>query len=96
MIKVNEYLAGKVKSLGAEYKGAYFTAGIMLRGEYEFTTEKKEYLVVTLGEFELQIPGGSWKKYLRGDTATVPEKTKFQLRVRETVSYVCFYGSSPI
>ena len=50
MIKVNEYLEGKVKSLGAEYKGEYFTAGVMLPGEYKFSTEKEEHIVVTLGE----------------------------------------------
>ncbi|MCX5914370.1 MAG: pyrimidine/purine nucleoside phosphorylase, partial [Deltaproteobacteria bacterium] len=49
MIKINEYLGGKVKSLGAEYKGEYFTAGVMLPGEYKFTTEKEEHIVVTLG-----------------------------------------------
>ncbi len=91
MIKVNEYLGGKVKSLGAEYKGEYFTSGIMLPGEYKFTAEKEEHIVVTLGELQLQVPGGPWKKYARGETAIVPAKVEFQLRVQETVSYVCFY-----
>jgi uncharacterized protein YaiE (UPF0345 family) len=91
MIKVNEYLGGKVKSLGAEYKGEYFTAGVMLPGEYKFSTEKEEHIVVTLGELQLQIPGGAWKKYARGETAVVPAKVEFQLRVQETVAYVCFY-----
>jgi len=91
MIKVNEYLGGKVKSLGAEYKGEYFTAGVMLPGEYKFTTEKEEHIVVTLGELQLQVPGGPWKKYSRGETAIVPAKVEFQLRIQETVAYVCFY-----
>jgi uncharacterized protein YaiE (UPF0345 family) len=91
MIKSNEYLGGKVKSLGAEYKGEYFTAGVMLPGEYKFTTEKEEHIVVTLGELQLQVPGGPWKKYARGETAIVPAKVEFQLRVQETVAYVCFY-----
>ena len=91
MIKVNEYLGGKVKSLGAEYKGEYFTAGVMLPGEYKFTTEKEEHIVVTLGELQLQVPGGPWKKYSRGETGIVPAKVEFQLRIQETVAYVCFY-----
>jgi hypothetical protein len=91
VIKVNEYLGGKVKSLGAEYKGEYFTAGVMLPGEYKFTTEKEEQIVVTLGELQVQVPGGPWKKYARGETAVIPAKVEFQLRIQETVSYVCFY-----
>lgn len=91
MIKVNEYLGGKVKSLGAEYRGEYFTSGIMLPGEYKFSTDKEEHIVITLGEAEIQVPGGSWKKYARGETAVVPAKAEFQLRVPETLAYVCFY-----
>ena len=91
MIKVNEYSGGKVKSLGAEYKGEYFTSGIMLPGEFTFSTEKEEHIFVTLGELEIQVPGRLWKKYSRGQTAVVPAKVEFQLRVQETVSYGCFY-----
>jgi hypothetical protein len=91
MIKVNEYLGGKVKSLGAEYKGEYFTSGVMLPGEYKFSTEKVEHIVVTLGEMEILVPGGSWKKYSKGETAIIPAKVEFQLRIKETVAYVCFY-----
>lgn len=91
MIKVNEYSGGKVKRLGAEYKGEYFTSGIMLPGEYSFSTEKEENIFVTLGGLEIQVPGRPWKKFSRGETAVVPAKVEFQLRVQETVSYVCFY-----
>ena len=91
MIKVNEYSGGKVKSLGAEYKGEYFTSGIMLAGEFTFSTEKEEHIIVTFGELEIQVPGRPWKKYSRGETAIVPAKVEFQLRIQETVSYVCFY-----
>jgi purine/pyrimidine-nucleoside phosphorylase len=91
MIKVNEYLGGKVKSLGAEYKGEYFTSGVMLPGEYKFNTEKEEHIIVTLGEMEILVPGGSWKVYSQGKTAVIPPKVEFQLRIRETVAYVCLY-----
>jgi len=91
MIKVNDYSGGKVKSLGAEHKGEYFTPGIMLPGEYSFSTEKEEHIFVTLGDLEIQVPGRPWKKYSRGETAIVPAKVEFRLRVQETVSYVCLY-----
>jgi uncharacterized protein YaiE (UPF0345 family) len=48
MIRVGEYSRGKVKSLGAEHQGEYFNSGIMLPGDYEFSTEKEEHIIVTL------------------------------------------------
>jgi uncharacterized protein YaiE (UPF0345 family) len=91
MIKVNEYMEGKVKSLGAEYKGEYFTAGVIIPGEYKFSAEKEEHIAVTLGEMKIRLPGGDWKKYSRGETAVVPQGKEFDIRADETVSYVCFY-----
>jgi uncharacterized protein YaiE (UPF0345 family) len=40
---------------------------------------------------EILVPGGSWKKYSQGETAVIPAKVEFQLRIKETVAYVCFY-----
>jgi len=91
MIKVNEYLEGKVKSLGAEFEGEYFTTGIMLPGQYKFTAEKEERIVVTLGTLNIQLPGKEWKKVSKGEAAVVPPGVEFQLFVEKTVSYICFY-----
>lgn len=91
MIRVNEYLGGKVKSLGAEFGGEYFTSGIMLSGEYKFTTEKEEHVVVTLGTLNIRWGNMDWKKVSKGETVVVPRNVTFQLQIEETVAYICFY-----
>jgi len=91
MIKVNEYLDGKIKSLGAESEGEYFTSGIMLPGEYEFTTEKEEHIVVTLGVLNIRWANLDWKEVSKGETVIVPRNMKFQLKIEETVAYICYY-----
>ena len=91
MIKVNEYLDGKVKSLGFELNGIPYTAGVLLPGEYSFDTEKEEHLTVTAGEFEIRPPDSDWKTAKVGDTVVVPAKSKFDLKVAKPASYVCVY-----
>ncbi len=91
MIKVNEYVEGRVKSLGADFAGEYFTAGVILPGQYQFSTEKEEHIKVTLGELKIQLPQGEWKKVFQGETVVVPPKVEFQLQVDKKVSYICFY-----
>jgi uncharacterized protein YaiE (UPF0345 family) len=91
MIKVNEYLEGKVKSLGAEFGGEYFTSGIMLPGEYHFNTEKEERIEVTLGVLNIRWGNMEWKKVAKGETVVVPRNMSFQLNIEKTVAYICFY-----
>jgi len=91
MIKVNEYLEGKVKSLGFEREGIPYTAGVLLPGRYSFDTEKEEHITVTVGEFEVRPPGGDWRAARVGDTLVIPAKSVFDLKVEKPASYVCMY-----
>jgi len=91
MIKVNEYLEGKVKSLGFESEGVRFTAGVFLPGEYTFDTGGEEQVTVSVGRLEIQLPGKSWKTVKVGETVVIPPKSKFNLKVAQTASYVCKY-----
>lgn len=90
-IKVNEYFDGNVKSLGAEIDGERFTAGVMLKGEYTFSTESEEHLTFTVGSAEVQLPGEEWKTVGVGDTVVAPARVNFKFRVPSVVSYVCFF-----
>ena len=92
MIKVNEYLEGKVKSLGFESGGNRFTAGVMLPGEFTFDTEQEEHITVTVGRLEIQPPGKQWKVVKIGETVVIPPKSKFNLKVAQPASYVCKYA----
>jgi uncharacterized protein YaiE (UPF0345 family) len=90
MIKVNEYLEGKVKSLGFDSGGTRYTAGVFLPGEYTFGTEQEEH--VTVGRLEIQIPGKNWKTVKIGETVVIPPRSKFYLKVAQPASYVCRYA----
>ncbi len=92
MIKVNEYLQGKVKSLGFELDGTQYTVGVMLPGEYSFDTEKEEHITVTIGEFNIRPPGADWKKAKAGETVTIPADSAFDLKVEKPASYICMYA----
>jgi uncharacterized protein YaiE (UPF0345 family) len=91
MIKVNEYLGGQVKSLGAESPEGRFTVGIMLAGEYNFKTEQEERITVTIGVMMVQVPPRGWQEIHPGETITVPPGVSFHLEIKNVVSYVCFY-----
>lgn len=91
MITVNEYLEGKVKSLGFELDGTQYTVGVMLPGEYSFDTGKEEHITVTIGGFEIRPPGAGWKRARTGDTVVIPANSSFDLKVEKPATYVCMY-----
>jgi uncharacterized protein YaiE (UPF0345 family) len=91
MITVNEYLEGKVKSLGFELEGTRYTAGVLMPGEYSFDTEEQEHITVTVGEFEIRPPGANWRTATIGDTIVIQANSAFDLRVKKPASYICLY-----
>jgi len=91
MIKVNEYFAGKIKSLGFELHGTQYTAGVLLPGTYSIDTEKEEHITLTVGEFEIRPPDSDWKTAQIGDTIVIPANSTFDVKVSEPVSYICMY-----
>jgi uncharacterized protein YaiE (UPF0345 family) len=91
MITVNEYFDGKVKSLGFELDGTQYTAGVMLPGEYSFSTEKEEHITVTAGGFEILPSGGNWRGARVGDTSVIAAHSSFNVKVIKPASYICVY-----
>jgi uncharacterized protein YaiE (UPF0345 family) len=91
VITVNEYLEGKVKSLGFERDGVRFTAGVLSAGEYAFDTEKEEHITVTVGGFQIRPPGSDWRGVKTGDTVVIPANSTFDLKVGKPAAYVCMY-----
>ena len=91
MIKLNQYFDGKVKSLGFELDGTPYTVGIILAGDYTFSTEKEEHLQVVAGEIEVQLPGGAWKKIKKAEVVIIPAKLHFDIKARNTAAYICAY-----
>jgi uncharacterized protein YaiE (UPF0345 family) len=91
MIKVNEYFAGKIKSLGFELHGTQYTAGVILPGEYSIDTEKEEHITLTVGGFEIRPPDSDWKTAQIGDTIVIPANSTFDAKASKPVSYICMY-----
>ena len=92
MFKVNEYFEGNVKSIAFSTAEGPATVGVMAKGEYEFGTSTKEIMIVTTGGLTVKLPGASdWKEYKPFETFEVEANKKFQVRIDEESSYVCFY-----
>jgi uncharacterized protein YaiE (UPF0345 family) len=92
VFKVNDYFEGNVKSIAFSTTEGPATVGVMPKGEYEFGTSTKEIMIVTTGRLMVKLPGASgWRGYKPFETFEVEANKKFQVRIDEESSYVCFY-----
>ena len=93
--KANIYFDGKVTSRTVIFAdGSKKTLGIMLPGEYEFTTGKKELMEIMSGEMEVLLPGEeAWRNISGGQSFEVPGNAKFKLRVKKLSDYCCSFIS---
>ena len=66
MLKVNEYFAGKVKSIGFDSSSIGLTSvGVMEEGEYTFSTAQPEEMTVITGALKVLLPGRRTGRCLR-------------------------------
>jgi len=94
MFKVNEYFAGKVKSIAFNTQEGAATIGVMAQGEYEFGTSTNEHMTVTSGEMQVMLPGETtWKTYKPFETFLVAKNVKFKVKLTSDTSYRCLYKS---
>jgi len=91
--KANIYFDGKVTSRTILFSdGSKKTLGIMLPGEYEFSTADKELMELLAGDLEVLLPGAEgWKTVKEGESFEVPAQSKFSLRVKRITDYCCSY-----
>jgi uncharacterized protein YaiE (UPF0345 family) len=92
MLKVNEYFDGKVKSISLQTKTLPGTVGVMMPGEYEFNTGKKEEMIVITGALTVCLDGKTWHTYNAGEKFNVAANSKFQLKVASDTAYLCLFG----
>ncbi|TWO31896.1 DUF1255 family protein [Seonamhaeicola sediminis] len=91
MIKVNEYFEGNVKSLGLNNSQGNYTVGVLLKGTYEFSTSTKEWMTLTSGNWDLELPGEEKKSYAIWESCEIPSGIVFKVYVNEDSSYLCRY-----
>ncbi len=95
MLNVNEYFAGKVKSIGFDSSSiGRASVGVMEAGEYTFTTALPEEMTVLNGALRVLLPGShDWQVFMPGEVFFVPAKSEFILQVAEASAYLCKYLS---
>ena len=92
MLKTNEYFGGNVISVAFQSAQGPATIGAMAAGEYEFVTVKKETMKVTSGKLTVKLPGtDEWREFNQNESFIVEANQKFQVKVDEGSSYLCFY-----
>lgn len=91
--KANVYFDGKVTSRTVLFPGGEKkTLGIMLPGDYEFDTAKKELMEILAGDLEILLPGEKkWKTIRGGESFEVPPKSSFKLKIKSVTDYCCSY-----
>jgi len=96
-VKVNKeaniYFDGKVISRTITFAdNSIKTLGVMLPGEYEFNTEKKELMEIYTGDLSvLQNNSEEWEAIEAGMSFSVPAKSKFNIKIYKITNYCCTY-----
>lgn len=91
--KANVYFDGKVTSRTVLFAdGTKKTLGIMLPGDYEFSTGAAEIMEMLGGEMEVLLPGETaWQTFKAGESFQVPANSSFKLKVTVVADYCCSY-----
>tara|TARA_A100001037_G_scaffold306827_1_gene356427 strand:+ start:8893 stop:9204 length:312 start_codon:yes stop_codon:yes gene_type:complete len=91
--EANIYFEGQVISHTVKFSdGTIKTLGVMLPGEYEFSTQKKEQMEILNGELDVLLPRQSnWVRIVEGETFDVPATSTFNVRIHQITDYCCSY-----
>ncbi|WP_041598872.1 pyrimidine/purine nucleoside phosphorylase [Hahella chejuensis] len=93
MLKVNEYFNGRVKSIAFQTATLPATVGVMIPGDYEFSTSQHETMTVVSGALSVKLPESeSWTRFNAGDRFEIPANATFNLKVAVDTAYLCTYG----
>ena len=88
----NIYFDGKVTSRTVEFPGGEIkTLGIMLPGEFRFSTGKKELMEILSGAVEIRLAGEGWRQVKGGESFEVAANSAFDIRVLSVTDYCCSY-----
>ncbi|WP_227937728.1 pyrimidine/purine nucleoside phosphorylase [Alkalihalobacillus deserti] len=92
--EANVYFEGKVTSRTVLFEnGEKKTVGVMLPGDYEFSTSLKEEMEILAGKLEYKLNGQDWELIEGNGVFYVPANEKFQLKIHTVTDYCCSYLS---
>lgn len=91
--KANIFFDGRVTSRTLLFpNGERKTLGIMLPGEYEFSTGDKEVMEMLGGSVDVLLPGCSeYCTFSEGESFEISAKSTFKLIVKAPADYCCSY-----
>ena len=89
----NIYFEGNVISRNIFLKdGSNKTLGVMLPGNYEFSTDTREFMEIISGKLNLKLQNDEdWKSIKDGMNFNIPKNSSFKVEVLELVNYTCSY-----
>ena len=89
----NIYFEGNVISRNIFMKdGSRKTLGVMLPGNYEFSTDTRELMEIISGKLNLKLQNDEdWKSIKDGMSFNIPKNSSFKIEVLELVNYACSY-----
>ena len=90
----NIYYDGKVTSRTINLAdGSTQSLGIMLPGDYTFSTNEAEIMEMLSGELDIRLPDEDWKTLSTPETFNVPANSSFDLKIKTVTDYCCSYIS---
>ncbi|GIU22458.1 UPF0345 protein [Shewanella colwelliana] len=91
--QANIYFDGKVSSRTITFAdGSRQTLGVVLPGEYQFSTAVGEIMQVTDGTLSVLLPGAlEWVDYAAGSEFQLAAQVSFSIRCTEIAQYCCQY-----
>lgn len=91
--KANIYFEGKVSSRTLLFAdGTKKTLGLILPGQYTFSTADAEVMEVLAGTLTALLPGSdSWISYQAGESFSIPANSSFSVSAEQPVDYCCSY-----
>ena len=89
----NVYFDGKVASRTVVFaSGEKKTLGIMLPGEFKFSTGQREIMEILSGTVEILLPGtDEWQTVKGGESFEVGANAAFGIKVLSVTDYCCSY-----
>jgi uncharacterized protein YaiE (UPF0345 family) len=89
----NIYFDGNVTSRNIFFSdGSLKTLGVMLKGEYEFKTSKKEIMEISSGEMHVLLPNSKdWNIFKENTSFEIPANSSFKVKIKKITNYCCSY-----
>lgn len=92
MLKINQYFGGQVASIAFQGEHYPATVGVMVPGDYEFSTNQLEVMTIISGHLQVKLPNSdTWQRFDAGQQFTVAAGCTFALQVSTDTAYLCSY-----